>query len=53
MFRVTAGETWVDSLPKDDPDGSVNWQAAIFITSYIIIENWLLFQVVLPLELRM
>ncbi len=26
MFRVTAGETWVESLPKDDADGSVNWQ---------------------------
>jgi hypothetical protein len=54
MFRITAGETWVESLPKDHPDGSVNWQAAIYITSYIIIENWLLFQVfllVLSLEL--
>ncbi len=21
MFRITAGETWVESLPKLDPDG--------------------------------
>ncbi len=45
MFRITAGETWVDSLPEQDQDGSINYQAAIFIISYIIIENWLLFQV--------
>ena len=48
MFRITAGETWVASLPRDDADGSVNWQAAIFITSYIIVENWMLFQVEPP-----
>ena len=47
MFRITAGETWVESLPKNDPDGSINYQAATYIVSYIIIENWLLFQVVL------
>ncbi len=47
MFRVTAGETWVPSLPKVDPDGSINWQAASFIVSFIIIENWMLFQVAL------
>ena len=46
MFRITAGETWVDSLPEKDQDGSINYQASIFIISYIIIENWLLFQVI-------
>ncbi len=45
MFRITAGETWVDSLPEQDQDGTINYQAATFIVSYIIIENWLLFQV--------
>uniref|UniRef100_A0A7S0MCA4 Ion transport domain-containing protein n=1 Tax=Cryptomonas curvata TaxID=233186 RepID=A0A7S0MCA4_9CRYP len=45
MFRITAAETWVDSLPEQDQDGTINYQAATFIVSYIIIENWLLFQV--------
>jgi hypothetical protein len=49
MFRITAGETWVDSIPRVLPDGSLNTEPVAFFLSYIAIVNWILVQVSAPL----
>jgi hypothetical protein len=45
MFRLTAGETWVDGLPAYSEDGALNYGAAAFVYSYIVIVVWILLQV--------
>ena len=45
LFRITAGETWISSLDLLDPDGSVNWDAALYILTYIMLVNWIVLQV--------
>jgi hypothetical protein len=48
MFRVAAGETWIDSYPVINEDGSLNTAIAIFLFSFILIVNWTLLQVSWP-----
>jgi hypothetical protein len=45
MFRLTAGETWVDGLAATDEQGNQNFGTAFFIYSYIVIVVWILLQV--------
>jgi hypothetical protein len=45
MFRVAAGETWIDGLPLVDEDGAISWKAAIFVCSYLVINVWVILQV--------
>jgi hypothetical protein len=46
MFRLTAGETWIDGLVPIDPEtGAVNFGTSFFINSYIVIVVWILLQV--------
>ncbi len=44
MFRVTAGDTWVDGMPTILQDGDLNQGFAAFITSYVIVVVWLVLQ---------
>ena len=44
MFRVTAGDTWVDGMPTVLEDGDLNQGFAAFITSYVIVVVWLVLQ---------
>jgi hypothetical protein len=44
MFRITAGETWVDSIPRVLPDGTLNSVPVIFFLTYIALVNWILVQ---------
>jgi hypothetical protein len=46
MFRLTAGETWLDDLVAFDPDdGMINLTTVLFVDSYIVIVVWILLQV--------
>jgi hypothetical protein len=45
MFRLTAGETWVDGLAAYDESGTPYYGTALFIYSYIVIVVWILLQV--------
>ena len=45
MFRLTAGETWVDGLAAADENGNPYFGTAFFIYSYIVIVVWILLQV--------
>ena len=46
MFRLTAGETWIDGLAAySAEDGSLYYGSALFIYSYIVIVVWILLQV--------
>ena len=48
MFRVTAGDTWVDGMPTILPGGDLNQGFAAFITSYVIVVVWLVLQAPVP-----
>jgi voltage-gated sodium channel len=45
MFRIAAGETWVDGSPIVRDDGTVDWPTAAFVMSFVIVVNWTLLQV--------
>ena len=45
MFRLTAGDTWVDGLDAYDENGRPNYGASLFVYSYIVIVVWILLQV--------
>mmetsp|Transcript_60743 Transcript_60743/g.162379 ORF Transcript_60743/g.162379 Transcript_60743/m.162379 type:complete len:210 (+) Transcript_60743:817-1446(+) len=52
LFRITAGDTWVPSLPVLRDDGSLNWRGAAFVISYIMwVSSNHRSRVVLPLYL--
>ena len=42
LFRIAAGETWVDGIDVTDEDGNVNWSLGGYILSFIAIVNWTL-----------
>jgi voltage-gated sodium channel len=45
LFRIAAGETWIESVDVADEEGNVNWGTGGFVMSYILIINWTLLQV--------
>ena len=45
MFRIAAGETWVDGSPILRDDGTVDWSTAAFVISFVIVVNWTLLKV--------
>ena len=46
MFCITAGDTWVDEIPRISlDDSSLNYPFAIFIVTYIVVANWTVLQV--------
>ena len=45
LFRIAAGETWVEDAPQTFDDGGVNWALGVFIMSFILVFNWVLLQV--------
>jgi hypothetical protein len=45
LFRIAAGDTWIDSLPTLGPDGDLQWQPALFICSFIVCSVWVVLQV--------
>ncbi len=45
MFRVAAGDTWVDPLPILDRDGDIAWKPALFICSFMVLTVWVVLQV--------
>jgi hypothetical protein len=46
VFGITAGDTWVDGVPRTEPDtGVLNYAFAMYIISYIVIANWTVLQV--------
>jgi hypothetical protein len=40
MFRIAAGETWVDELPVINEGGDLN----LFLFSFVLVVNWTLLQ---------
>ena len=45
MFRIAAGETWIEGVDVLNDDGSLHWGAGLFVTSFVIVVNWTLLQV--------
>jgi voltage-gated sodium channel len=52
LFRIAAGETWVEGIPLLKSTGHVDWVFAFYIMSYILVVNWVLLQVITLLEER-
>ena len=48
MFRIAAGETWVEGLPLVDEAGELHWKAAIYACGYLIINVWVILQACSP-----
>jgi hypothetical protein len=47
LFRIAAGDTWIDSLPILGPDGGIQWKPALYIFTFIIVSVWVVLQVTL------
>ena len=45
MFRIAAGESWIEELPILDASGDIYWKSSLFIFSFIIINVWVVLQV--------
>jgi hypothetical protein len=45
LFRIAAGDTWIDPLPTLGPDGDLEWKPALFVCSFIVISVWVVLQV--------
>jgi hypothetical protein len=45
VFRIAAGDAWIESLPIIGPDGDIEWQPALFTCSFIVVNVWVVLQV--------
>ena len=45
LFRIAAGDTWIDALPTLGPDGEIEWKPALFVCSFIVVSVWVVLQV--------
>ncbi len=45
LVRLSGGETWLDSLPRWNEDGTLNYGPNFFVFSYMVIVVWVLLQV--------
>lgn len=45
LFRIAAGETWVEGMPVLLESDEVDWALGGYIVSFIIVVNWTLLQV--------
>jgi hypothetical protein len=45
LFKVAAGDTWLEELPTLGPDGTLQWKPALFVCSFIILTVWVVLQV--------
>ncbi len=45
LFRIAAGDTWIDSLPILGPDGSIQWKPALYTCTFIVVSVWVVLQV--------
>ncbi len=42
LFRITAGDAWIESLPAYGPEGGLNPGSVVFQVTYVLIVNWTL-----------
>ena len=49
LFRLPAGDAWIDSLPPQNEDGSLNYGAELFVDSFVLIVNWTLLPVAMAI----
>ncbi len=49
LFRISAGDAWIDSLPYVNDDGSTNLGAVFFLDSFILVVNWTLLPITLAI----
>jgi hypothetical protein len=45
LFKIAAGDTWIDALPMLAPDGDLEWKPALFTCSFIVLSVWIVLQV--------
>jgi hypothetical protein len=45
LFRVAAGDTWIEPLPMLGPDGDLVWKPSLFICSFVVLSVWVVLQV--------
>ena len=42
LFRLSAGDSWIESLPARGPDGAIHTGAVAYHATYVLIVNWTL-----------
>ena len=45
LFRIAAGDTWIDPLPILGPDGNIQWKPALYTFSFTVLGVWVVLQV--------
>ena len=45
LFRIAAGDTWIDALPTLGPDGDLEWKPALYLCTFIVVSVWIVLQV--------
>jgi len=45
LFRIAAGDTWIEGVDVLDESGAVNWAIGGYVFSFVLIVNWTLLQV--------
>ncbi len=45
LFRIAAGDTWIDTLPTLGADGDLEWKPALYVCSFIVLSVWIVLQV--------
>ena len=51
LFRIAAGDTWIDSLAMLGPSGDLEWKPSLFICSFIVVSVWVVLQVSVAVQL--
>ncbi len=45
LFRIAAGDTWLDDLPTLGSDGALQWKPALYVCSFVVLSVWVVLQV--------
>ncbi len=45
LFKIAAGDTWIETLPTLTPNGDLEWKPALFVCTFIVLSVWIVLQV--------
>ncbi len=49
LFRLPAGDAWVEALPSTGGGGAVDYGVVAYLTSFILVVNWTLLPITLAI----
>ncbi len=45
LFKIAAGDTWIDTLPTLAPNGDLEWKPSLYVCTFIVVSVWIVLQV--------